>query len=573
MPIDWERFHEGSPSYQKLEAERDHLLATKHWLYERWQEKEQELAAIHESKTWRLWMAYLAGRRLGSGALAPILRPRATAGRLVDALRAKAIQVGLAFESGKETLISKTRRPIFVDLGPSGPEAIRGRRPRVLIVCPYQIYPPNHGGGVRLFNLVRSLSSMVDLSVIVLSTSGEDQRQRQALEPYCVRVEFSHWAPRFDDDPTSDRPRSFQLFWYPELRDLVLQIIEEESIQVVQLEYTELGQYIPLVPDGVPVILTEHDISFRTHRRRLRLGFADRYPESQNFCASKADLRRIFLGELNACRRADLVHVMSHEDGAFLARFLRSGWERLRIAPNGVDCASFAPLKDQSRADQVLFVGNFQNLPNQDGLEFMAHEVWPLVRRTCPDATLSVVGSHADNRTRELTGHDGIRLVGEVEDVIPYYQGHQVMVVPIRAGSGTRLKILEAFAAQIPVVSTTQGAEGIEARHGEHLLIADDAEMFAHAIVELLEKPDRRQQLAVNGQKLAESTYDWSKIASVLLASYAELIDSDDDREIPDVRRPDGTSIDSMTRTVSSPAADESDSEAPEPPSDPGRRP
>ncbi len=569
MPTDWERFHDGGQSYLKLEAERDHLLETKHWLYERWQEKERELEAIHTSKMWKLWMAYLAGRRLLSRSLAPVLHPRKTVNRLLEVARTSTFRAGLVLKSGWETLLAKVRHPIFVAPPRIDPTSPPSSRPRVLIVCPYQIYPPNHGGGVRLYNLIRNLSSSADLSLIVLSQDGADPLQRRALEPFCTRVEFSHWVPRFDDDPISSRPRSFQLFWYDELRDLMLRVIEEEAIQVVQLEYTELGQYIPLVPEDVPVILTEHDISFRTHRRRLRLGFANRYPESQNFCASKVDLRRIFLRELEACRRADLIHVMSYEDGAYLAPYLATGWERLRIVPNGVDCDGFAPPEDQWRAGEVLFVGNFQNLPNQDGLEFMATKIWPLVRGVLPDATLSVVGSHADDRTRQLTGRDGITLVGEVEDVIPYYQGHRVMVVPIRAGSGTRLKILEAFAAKIPVVSTTQGVEGIEARHGEHLLIADSAEDFARAICELLQHPERRRSLAKAAQELAKSTYDWSKIAAVLMASYAELICSDDGTT-EDARQapPPAATCAGETGATEEPTADHH-----ELPSDPGPRP
>jgi glycosyltransferase involved in cell wall biosynthesis len=526
MAFDFDAFYQGGARYRALEAERDDLLGVKHWLYEQWQARERDLREIHSSRMWRVWMLYHAIRRPIASVLSPILRPGRTVRRLRLSLRRSFLHARIAASATGERIRASITRPLSPLAVSPRVTGATGFRPRVLIVSAYPVYPPTHGGAVRLFNLIKQLGRQTDLSIIVFSRNVDDNEEREALAPHCRSVEFHRWTPSFDNDPLNSTPRSFQLFWSEEFRKLFLEVIERDAIQVVQLEYTELGQYVSVVPEDIPVILSEYDISFRTHGRRMKLGFAERYPESQNFCASAHDIRRILLHELDACRRADSVHVMSAEDGTYLSRFLGKRASTLRVVPNGVDCDVFAPPADQTRNGRVLFVGNFQNLPNQDGLEFMVSDIWPTVRAACPGAALTVVGSNADERTAALAGSDGVELVGRVPDVVPYYQEHSVMVAPIRAGSGTRLKILEAFAAGIPVVSTTTGVEGIEAEHGVHLVITDDPGEFARAIITLLQDRARAETLADRAQELVRERYDWHGIASVIVDSYAELLAS-----------------------------------------------
>lgn len=511
----------------ELAVQVEELQRTKVWLYERWQQREAEVLSIQGSRMWRWWMRYHMLRRVVRRILSPVLDIGSSIRWAADMSARVAGSIHVGSRTAWEQLRARTRRapsPPPPKAAGKGAAAIDlGVRPRVLLVLPYQVYPPHHGGGVRLYNLIRRLATTVDLYLIVFSSIGEDDVQREALMPHCRQLWFHHWQPRLRPDRMRLRPPNAQIFWSEEVADRIRAVVQEHDIDIVQLEHTELGQYLASVPAGVPTLLTEHDVAFRTHQRRLELGFDRRYPESQVFCGSRADVRRIFLYEIDACRAADLVHVMSSYDGDLLARYMPDGWQRLRVAANGVDCASFAPETGAPRRG-VLFVGNFQNLPNQDGLEFMAAEVWPLVRRRCPEATLSVVGSHADDRTRRCTGSDGIELIGEVERVEPYYQSHRVMIAPIRAGSGTRLKILEAFAAGIPVVSTTIGAEGIDARPGQHLLVADDAASFANGIIRLLTDDELHESISSASTALSRERYDWGAVADIVTESYAELL-------------------------------------------------
>jgi glycosyltransferase involved in cell wall biosynthesis len=161
--------------------------------------------------------------------------------------------------------------------------------------------------------------------------------------------------------------------------------------------------------------------------------------------------------------------------------------------------------------------------PCVDAVLYFCREIFPRIRRTLGTAELWIVGRDPRPEVMQLNG-DGVHVTGRVDEVIPYYQQSAVSVVPLRAGGGTRLKILEAMALGRPVVSTTIGCEGLEVVDGEHLLIADNCEQFAEKTVRLLTDRQIYQHISTNGRQLVEARYDWDKIAGRLMEVYAELI-------------------------------------------------
>jgi len=406
---------------------------------------------------------------------------------------------------------------------PAPAAAVGGRRPRVLIVTPYSIYPPDHGGGVRLYNLLRRLAESCDLYLLIFSRQGEDPSQRRALEPFARRVVFHRWQPSFRRGFWALRPPGAELFASERVAARIRDLTLTHGIDVVQLEYTELGHYAEGVR-GARVVLTEHDVAFRQHASRRRMAFHRTFPEGKAFGSSLGDLMRLLRYELRVCRRADQLHMMSTADARHLAAFQPDGARRMRVVPNGVDRAFYrAPAEAPPRED-VLYVGNFQNLPNVDALEYFLLDIWPLVRLKRPRARLTVAGANPSKRVLRFDGRNGVEVVGSVPDLRPYYHRRRLMVAPIRAGSGTRLKILEAFAAGLPVVSTTLGAEGIDCLDGRHLLIADQPAAFADAVVRLLDDEPLCSRLAAEAETLAAECYDWEHGTAAALACYRELI-------------------------------------------------
>ncbi len=403
------------------------------------------------------------------------------------------------------------------------PAAAR-RRPGILVVSPYSIFPTIHGGAVRIFNLTRRLAEHAEVSVLIFGGGTDDPPQRAALEGFCRRVFFQRY-PATDPslDPWGLLPPSVVRYAAPEVHDRIAAIVDAHQIDIVLLEYSEMGQFAGPYP-GARTVLVEHDLGFRSHARQRRVGIDRRYAAGEVLGRGAGDWLRRYRFELAACSNVDQIHVMSAADRELLATLLPDRERRIRVIPNGVDTSHFHPRPPASPGSGVLFVGSFPHLPNLDALDHFLAEVWPQVRRRLPGARLTVAGARPPQRVLELDGRDGIAVAGEVADLAPLYRGHRVLAVPLRAGSGTRLKILEAMACGLPVVSTTIGAEGIEGRPGEHLLVADDPASFAEAVLTLLtDRSGTAARLADNGRELVLDRYDWDRIAGRLVEAVAEL--------------------------------------------------
>jgi glycosyltransferase involved in cell wall biosynthesis len=198
------------------------------------------------------------------------------------------------------------------------------------------------------------------------------------------------------------------------------------------------------------------------------------------------------------------------------------------VVPNAVDIDYFRPGSAEVEPGTVVFNGVLDYRPNIDGVDFLIDEVMPLVRRRHPAARLTVVGrgSAADV---EALRRRGVNATGEVADIRPYLGGAAVVAVPIRMGSGTRLKVVEGLAMAKPIVSTTLGCEGVGVRDGEHLLIGDTAEAFAERIGRLLDQPELGRALGAAGRDLMEREYSWQAAGLRLEEVYLRVADVEPD--------------------------------------------
>jgi glycosyltransferase involved in cell wall biosynthesis len=199
------------------------------------------------------------------------------------------------------------------------------------------------------------------------------------------------------------------------------------------------------------------------------------------------------------------------------------GAERVSQIPTGVDLEYFAPPASFERVADLIFVGSMDWLPNVDGVGYFVREVLPLIRRRRPGCTLAIVGRTPPPQVAALGRNDaGVRVTGTVPDVRPYLWGSAVSVVPLRIGGGTRLKIYEAMAAGVPVVSTTVGAEGLEIHPPEDIRIADSPADFAERCLELLEGDDESRRIASRARELMAGRFSWEQVAR----RFAEVLES-----------------------------------------------
>jgi glycosyltransferase involved in cell wall biosynthesis len=191
----------------------------------------------------------------------------------------------------------------------------------------------------------------------------------------------------------------------------------------------------------------------------------------------------------------------------------RYGWTHVDVIDTAVDIDYYRPVECEKQAASVVFVGSLDWLPNVDGLQWFVTESWPLVMRAEPQARLRLVGRNPPPEIKRLAEYPGVEVVGSVPDTRPWLSESEVSIVPLRIGGGTRLKVFEAMAMGLPVVSTPLGAEGLQVRSEEHLLLAEGAEQVAQAVLRLLRSPELRVALGRAARNLVTTSFSSESVA------------------------------------------------------------
>jgi sugar transferase (PEP-CTERM/EpsH1 system associated) len=280
-----------------------------------------------------------------------------------------------------------------------------------------------------------------------------------------------------------------------------------DRADVVVCDFLTPALNVPEDP-GCPVVLFQHNVEAMIWERRAKVAsnpIVRLYMREQ--------WRRMQRVEREQCLRFDHVVAVSPEDAAVFRD--RYGVERVSSVPTGVDTEFFRPSGTVSRVPgSIVFTGSMDWMPNEDGMAYFVEEILPLVTRAVPEATLAIVGRNPTARVRALAeGRSDITVTGTVPDVRPYLEAASVVVVPLRIGGGTRIKIYEAMGMERAVVSTTIGAEGLDVVDGEHILLADDPQSFADAVIALLRAPDRAEQIGQQAASHVRAHFGWAAVA------------------------------------------------------------
>jgi GT2 family glycosyltransferase/glycosyltransferase involved in cell wall biosynthesis len=392
-------------------------------------------------------------------------------------------------------------------------------RLRVLFVSPYPICPPTHGGGVFMYYTLRELSRRCDVHAIVLLDYPWERAANEELRDYCRTVEFVVRTNDRDPHLASIRPHAIHEFHTPEIEWLIGRETLLRKIDVVQLEYTALGQYAREFR-CLAVALFEHDVYFQSIARALP------YMKSPvDRIKARFEYLRALRYELRMLPRCDHIQVCTVENKRYLESFLPALAPRIDAGMRaGINTAQY-PFEGTERAPYtMLFLGSFRHVPNQVALDWFARSVLPLIVAELPQARLVVAGSDPPLRHTLPGPHDAIELLGFVEDVQPLFSSCAVFVCPIRSGSGVRVKLLEAFASGIPVVSTRLGAEGLAREDGEFCALADEAPAFAAKVVGLLRDPGLAAEIAGRARREVETNWDTGAITVKLVAKYGEIL-------------------------------------------------
>lgn len=300
--------------------------------------------------------------------------------------------------------------------------------------------------------------------------------------------------------------RSYERLTYgsPALQRALDRVCRKWRPDVIVVEFAQMG-YVQF-PEGIPVVLDAHNVEHEIVQRLAQIDGS--LPRRVYSRVNAWKLRR---EEIGLVRRVDRIAVTSERDAAEFERLVPGC--RPVVIPNGVDCREFAPRPAEDGGGSLLFFGALDYYPNADAVLTFHREIWPGLRQRYPDLTWKIVGRQPPSAVSLVGDSPGVTVTGFVDNICESIAGAGVVIVPLRAGSGTRLKVLEAMAMARPVVSTSLGVEGLDVVDGEHLLIADQPEDFTRAVARLLDSPEERERLAAAGRRLVEERYDWQEIA------------------------------------------------------------
>ncbi|MDD5020326.1 MAG: glycosyltransferase [Candidatus Omnitrophica bacterium] len=395
----------------------------------------------------------------------------------------------------------------------------------ILFVAPRLPVPADTGAKIRTLNILKQIVAAGHKVAFLSFVFGPQKQGRAELEKLGCRVAV---VPHEDclgpgaviQALMKRLPLSAAKYRVSAMAREIVRMIKEEKIDMVHFDHIHMGQYADVCP-GKPTVVDEHNVECLILKRL--------YGRERNHLKKAIYHREYMLMaalERRICKKAFRVFVVSEEDKRNLQE-AAGGGVRAEVIPNGVDVEYFRPPVDQAACrpeDSLVFTGSMDWLPNSDALEYFCRDVLPLIWQKKPDVAFYVVGKNPGPSILKLGQADKrIIVTGSVADVRPYVERAKVFVVPLRIGGGTRLKILEAMSMRKAIVSTTLGAEGIEIRDGQNIVLADTPQDFADKVCRLLDDESERSVLGESGRELVKERYDWRVVGRKLNEALMDL--------------------------------------------------
>ncbi len=390
-------------------------------------------------------------------------------------------------------------------------------RKRLLLLTPQLPWPPTQGTALRNWGLLCGLAERADLTLLSFAAPWQEPT---VPAPIGGRVAHAEVLPqphrsmgrRLRQLVSDARPDLALRLWSAPFARRLAALLEGGGFDWVQVEGLELGPYLEQVaahPARPRILFDDHNCEYLLQKRAWEID--RRHPRRwKGALYSAVQWRKLARYEAHLMRLADLTVAVSQADAAALRR-IAPEIEPL-VLPNGLFVADYAAEGERAplKTPAFVFTGTMDFRPNVDGVLWFADEVWPRIRAALPLAHFYVVGRRPHARLEPLRRRPGIVITGEVPDARAYIRAATVYVIPLRMGGGTRLKVLEAAASGIPIVSTRLGAEGFPEAE-EALVLADEAERFAERAIALALDAEARRRWAERARLFARR-YDWSRL-------------------------------------------------------------
>lgn len=390
---------------------------------------------------------------------------------------------------------------------------------RIVWVKTGPLHPLDTGGKIRTYNMLKELKKKHHITYIALALLETKDENKQKAAEYCHeaiwipweetnKVSYHFYVELLQNALFSDLPYAVQKYQSLEMENYIKRLDSSGDYDIIICDF--------LIPSvnikkslATPSLLFQHNVESLIWKRRYdnAKGIKRGYLYNQ--------WKRMEHYEKKGCLLFGGVATVSMND----SNILKKEFGLTNIigdVPTGVDTSYFRPIEAEKRRGSIVFSGSMDWDPNEDAVLYFVKEIYPLIKKKAPYASFTIVGRNPSQRLISLNKIDSsINITGTVEDVRPYLAESEVYVVPLRIGGGTRIKIFEAMAMALPVVSTPIGAEGLSINNGENILLSDQPEEFADNVIKLLQDQKNREEIGKRALMLIQKRFSWEAVTEV----------------------------------------------------------
>ncbi len=374
-------------------------------------------------------------------------------------------------------------------------------------------YPPTSGGQLRDYNLLKSMSKDFDLHLLILSSIKEAGNiELGEIQKLCKNIDivyhkYRHSVLYYLKSLITRIPYKVLQYTYEPFKDEIIKTLSTNNFDLIFCDHLFLTKNLPS-SISIPVIPhTEDAFSFLYKQQAEQAKLIRKIYATFQW-------KVLFNYEIKMYRKYDTFLAISEEERNKISRVLPN--INIPIIPNGIDISYFKPLKNSNQKELTLvFVGLMDSFPNEDAATYFVKEIFPIILKENDKIKFFIVGKNPTKKVQNLHNNKNVFVTGTVDDIRPFIAKASIYVVPLRYGTGTRLKILEAMSMAVPVISTSVGCEGLNTENNKNIIIADNPENFASEVINLLDDSNLRKQIALEGRKLAEQ-FSWNLIGERL---------------------------------------------------------
>lgn len=385
------------------------------------------------------------------------------------------------------------------------------------MVSSYLPYPLFSGGHIRLYNIIKNLSEKHEITLVCEKRENQNQKDLDEVGKICKKLitvnRKNQWSVAnilktgFSLDPfliTGHRSL--------EMTKILEKLLSESKFDLIHVETFYVMQNLPKT--NLPVVLVEHNIEYLVYERFVRKAL----PPLKPFLY--LDILKMKKTEKAYWKKADKLIAVSPKEARAMGR------SDVEVVPNGVDIEKFKIKKmDKNRAEKkVLFIGDFKWIQNRDSAAYIIKNIWPRVISKNPSLKLWIVGKNIPDSIKKLSNPSIIFDENAPNETERIFQSADVLLSPIRVGGGTNFKILESMASGTPVITSSLGNEGIEAKDGEEIIICEKPEEFISKTLMLISDSYLYEKISRNGRRFIEEKFDWRNISNKLENVYQSVI-------------------------------------------------